>query len=105
EGLAFNLEKIPLLSFMPSDVRDLVMASFVEVTFPFGTEIVHEGDESDFFYVLVSGRARVVKTEQGEEVQLNTLGAGDSFGEGALLERGLRTATVRASTEVKAMRL
>jgi len=53
-----------------------------EVEFLFGSVIVREGEEADAFYVLASGTARVVKqSEDGDEVALNLLRTGDSFGE------------------------
>jgi ATP-binding cassette subfamily B protein len=100
------LRDLALLQFMPDEVRELVAGSFEPVSFPFGAVIVREGDEADAFYLLVSGSARAVKAgEGGEEVPLNVLGPGDAFGEVALLEGGTRTATVRASSEVEALRL
>jgi HlyB family type I secretion system ABC transporter len=100
------LQDLPLLQFLAADVRDLVMESFVPVSLPFGHGIVREGDESDALYVLIEGRARVVKrAESGEEISLNTLRPGDSFGEIGLLEHTRRTATVRASSDVEVLRL
>ena len=100
------LEGIPILRFVPGPARQLVVDSFIPVTFSFGDTIVREGDPADAFYVLVSGRARIVKRgEQGEEISLNVLRAGDSFGEMGLLDHSTRTATVRASSDVSAMRL
>ena len=65
------LHDLPLLTFLPTDVRELVVDSFVPASFAFGNPIVREGDEADAFYVLVSGRARVIKAGQGgEEVGL-----------------------------------
>ena len=91
---------------MQEDVRKLVAESFEPVSFPFGAVIVREGDEADAFYVLLSGSARAVKTgDAGEDVPFNVLGAGDAFGEVALIEGGTRTATVRASSEVEVLRL
>jgi HlyB family type I secretion system ABC transporter len=99
-------EEMPLLALMPPEVRRLVAASFVPQSFRFGEVIVREGDDADAFYVVVSGRARVVKeAPDGQEVTLAVLGPGDSFGETALLEHGPRTATVRASEDVEALRL
>ena len=52
------------------------------------------------------GSARVVKQgDHGEEVPLNVLRRGDSFGEMALLAETVRLATVRASSAVQALRL
>ncbi|HKG93602.1 MAG TPA: cyclic nucleotide-binding domain-containing protein, partial [Gemmatimonadaceae bacterium] len=102
------LARLDFLAFLPPDVRDLIAASFVPESFPFGTPIVREGEPADALYVLVSGKARVVKRgENGEELPLNQLRPGDSFGESGLLEeRGARGATVRASSDtVEVLRL
>ena len=99
--------RIALLELMPADVRRLVEASFTRVKFGFGQVIVAEGDEADALFVLESGTARVIKVgDHGEEVPLNVLHPGEVFGERALLESGWRrTATVRASSPVEALRL
>ena len=55
---------------------------------------------------IVSGSARVIKRgEHGEEIALNVLHRGDSFGESGLLEGASRLATVRASGPVTVLRL
>ncbi len=83
-----------------------MVESFVPVSFAFGTPIIREGEPADAFYVLTSGRARVLKqAETGEELSLNVLRPGDSFGEMGLLEDTVRAATVRANTDVEAWRL
>jgi Cyclic nucleotide-binding domain len=100
------LGKLPLLEFLPPAVRAEVARRFVRASYPFGAVIVRENDPADAMYVLVSGRARVVKRgDTGEEVPLNVLRAGDAFGEMALLEQTTRVATVRASSDVEALRL
>ena len=101
-----RLEDLPAFRFLPSQIRGLVIDSFVPASFTFGQTIVCEGDEADAFFVLASGQARVIKKgRNGEEVPLNVLRAGDTFGETALLEHTVRTATVRASGDVRAYRL
>ena len=98
--------ELPAFAILPDEVRTLVAESFEPVSFPFGAVIVREGDEADAFYVLAAGSARVVKLgEHGDEVPLNVLRRGDSFGEMALLGDAVRTATVRASSPVQALRL
>jgi ATP-binding cassette subfamily B protein len=67
---------------------------------------VTEGDEADAFYVLTSGRARVVKKrDNGEEITLSVLRPGDGFGEMGLLRKERRSASVRASSDVELLRL
>jgi CRP-like cAMP-binding protein len=54
----------------------------------------------------VSGRARVIKvSDTGDEIPLNILRAGDSFGELELLDGLASPSTVRASSDVIALRL
>ncbi len=98
--------ELPAFALLPDEVRTLVAESFELVSFPFGAVIVREGDEADAFYVLAAGTARVVKQgDNGEEVPLNVLRRGDSFGEIALLAETTRVATVRASGAVQTLRL
>ncbi len=100
------LDELPAFRAMPDDVRRLVGESFEPVAYDFGQVIVREGDPADAFYVVVSGSARVLKrAENGEEVPLNLLGRGESFGEMSLLTDSTRSATVRASGRVHALRL
>jgi ATP-binding cassette subfamily B protein len=100
------LARLPLLADLTPDVRALVQDSFEHVSFRFGGVIVSEGDPADAYWVVLEGRARAVKIgEHGEEVTLNTLGPGDSFGEVSLLSDATRSATVRASSQVEALRL
>jgi ATP-binding cassette subfamily B protein len=99
------LADLPLLAGLDPAVRDLVIDSFVEESYAFGDEIVRQGDEPDGFYIVVSGRARVLRDEHGLEVPLAQLGVGDTFGEAGLLDGTLREATVRASSPVTVERL
>ena len=106
-GVLANLE---ILRYLPEGVRESVIDSFEPVSFTFGMPIVREGEPADALYVLVSGRARVVKNAARDgttngELSLGALKAGDTFGEIGLLEQGTRTLTVRASGDVEALRL
>jgi ATP-binding cassette subfamily B protein len=100
------LDDLPVLRFLPEDTRALVIRHFVPASFPFGGVLASEGDATDALYVLVSGRARVIKhSDTHDEIPLNILRAGDSFGEVELLDALPRPATVRASSDVIALRL
>ncbi len=106
EDAAAVLDRLPILKLLSADARRLVVESFVPVSYGFGEVVVAEGADADAFYVIVSGSARALRRgDRGEEVSLGTLGPGDTFGEIALLEDGDRTATVRASGELEALRL
>src|SRR5882724_177045 len=100
------LYDLPLVKLLPAELRRLVVDSVTPERFSFGSTVVREGDEADAFYVMVTGRARVLKQGQnGEELSLSILRAGQSFGEMALLEYGRRGATVRASSDVEVLKL
>jgi HlyB family type I secretion system ABC transporter len=100
------LDTLPFFALLPPALRAVVRDRFVPIVYPFGSVIVAEGDPADGLYLLTAGRARVLKRgERGEEVSIAVLEPGDSFGEMALLGRSTRTATVRASSDVEALRL
>lgn len=61
-----------------------------------GEAIVSEGELGDRFYIVEKGRVEVVRAGGGAPTRLATLGAGEYFGEVALLRDLARTATVRA---------
>ena len=77
-----------------------------EEHYDFGDVIVKQDDPADSFYILTRGRARALKIKSdGEEIPLGSLKPGDSFGEAALAEGGMRSATVRCSTGVDVLRI
>ena len=77
-----------------------------EEHYDFGDVIVRQDDPADSFYILTHGRARALKIKpDGTEIPLGVLKPGDSFGEAALAEGGVRSATVRCSTAADALRI
>lgn len=100
------LQQSSVFRFLPPQHQERVRALFRKVQYDFGEAIVRQGEPADAFYVLLAGRARVIKTTaRGEEIVLNTLRPGSEFGEAALLSPGPRAATVRCSSLVEALRL
>lgn len=80
------------------DKRELEQLAplFKERRFAQSETVIKEGSGGAAFFVIQSGEAAV--TIDGE--QRATLGAGDHFGEIALLDEGARMATITASTEL-----
>ena len=81
---------------LPEPLRETIAAMATVRAYGKHAIIVSEGDETDSLYVLLSGRAKVfVSDENGREVQLNQIGAGEYFGE-VTLDGGPRSASVMA---------
>jgi len=86
---------------LPQPLLDAIAKGATVRAFPKNAIIVSEGDETDSLYVMLAGRARVyVSNAQGREVQLNTIGAGEHFGE-VTLDGGPRSASVMALDECR----
>jgi len=68
------------------------------------TTVFHAGDPADAVYVVASGRVKVVITSSdGKEFILTVLGAGQVFGEMALLESSTRSASVVSLSAVEVL--
>ena len=72
-----------------------------------GDNIVRQGDDGDFFYAIVSGRAVVLRETPLNKsgIRLAELGPSETFGEEALIAEAKRNATVRMLTDGVVMRL
>ena len=98
------LKNVPIFSELGR--RDLSRLSKLMVprSFKTGDVIIKENDQAAGFFVISSGKVEVVRgAESGNPVVLNTLGAGDFFGEMALFEGYPRSATVRALDDTECL--
>ncbi|MGB7291477.1 MAG: cyclic nucleotide-binding domain-containing protein [Thermodesulfobacteriota bacterium] len=68
-----------------------------------GEAIVREGETGDCMYVVQAGQVKVLQGKENKEVRLAVLNEGDFFGEMAIFEREVRSATVRAIGEVRVL--
>ena len=91
------LRQVPLFQSLSRDQLDTLARSFRERTFPAGSAVTTEGQGGVGFFVIESGSATV--TVHGEERR--TLGAGDYFGEMALIDEQPRSATITADEELR----
>ena len=68
-----------------------------------GENLMRQGDKGDFMVVIQSGHVHVIAERESGEVLVRTAGPGEIVGEMAMFEGGIRTATVRAAGEVRAL--
>lgn len=100
-----KLHSLPFLSAVePADINRLAETA-EPLTCRLGQPVYHAGDASQGFFIILTGRIRVVGTRDGREHVVGTLQAGDHFGEDAvLLQRGYEF-TTRAAEESSLVRI
>jgi len=91
----------PIFAPLPPASIEHMAAKLQELKVEAGDVVFSEGDHGDLFYVIESGRVRVLS--DGEE--LNDLWPGEAFGEIALLRDVPRTATVEAREDTTLLAL
>jgi ATP/ADP translocase/HEAT repeat protein len=75
-----------------------------EVAYPKGTVIIKEGERGETMYMIIEGAVSVIKESQGgAEIVLDRIRAGDYFGEMALFEDLLRSATIRTEEATRVL--
>jgi CRP-like cAMP-binding protein len=89
-----QLKDVPFFSSMSEQDLAAVAEQADEISVATGRVLAQEGDLGDEFFVIESGTAEV--TRGGTPVA--KLGAGDFFGEIALIREDRRTATVTATS-------
>jgi len=88
-----SLSKISIFEGLGQDELDRVVKWVTRRTYPKGTTIFVEGDETDGIYIVTSGLVKVLKLHKdGREKTLAILNEGDILGEMTLFGGGLRTA-------------
>jgi len=96
------LKDIPLFSELNQRQLKRIGRDFRERRFKPGTSIVRQNEMSGIgFFIITEGEASVIV--DGREVA--RLGAGEHFGELALISEGVRTATVTAVTPLECLEI
>ncbi len=101
------LDRIPLLEALPPADRARVQERLQELRVTAGTVLFSRGDPGDRLFVIAEGQAEAfMAPEQGNpRALLRRMGPGDHFGELAVLDGGLRTASVVAVTDARLLTL
>ena len=93
------IENVPLFGECSSKELQDIASIADEIDIAEGKELTKEGSSGREFFVIIDGNASVA--QDGEQV--NQLGPGDFFGEIALVRDTPRTATVTATSPVRAL--
>lgn len=92
-----TIRMLPLFAGCTPDELEAIDRLADEVTVPAGRTVLTQGDLGQEFALIIEGEADIVK----DGVAVATIGAGDYFGEVALLDSITRTASVVARTELR----
>ena len=96
-----NGQTTPSASTLPAELLSALAALGHMRSYAKGTIVVTEGEPALSMYLIHEGQTRVfVSDEDGREVELNTMGPGEYFGE-LMLGSQVRTATVQTTTRAK----
>ena len=91
------LRNVALFAGLDNDELASVAMIFKERHFAAGETVVKEGADGAAFFLIVSGEATVA-VRGAERASLRP---GDHFGEIALIDEGLRSSTITATTDVR----
>ena len=93
------IKRVPLFAHCSKRELQEVAQLADEIDLREGKEMTRQGSRGREFFVLLEGSANVTKNGR----RINTLGSGDFFGEIALVSDTPRTATVTATSPVRAL--
>lgn len=94
--------------FLPSELVQLKLAGSQGLTrehFEPGEDVFRQGDLGDRVYIIVAGEVDVVRATDGKESVVAHLGAGETFGEMALVREMKRNATIRCTKSLDVLAL
>lgn len=97
-------QRVPVFAGMSAECLMTTLATAENYPVKAGEAVFQEGDIGSAFYVVIAGEVVVQKHKDGEIVELARLGTGQCFGEMALVQNDVRTATVVAISDSVTMR-
>jgi uncharacterized membrane protein len=103
---AQSLARVPLFKRLEPHELERLAEEVDQVNYPAGETIFNEHDRGDALYIVEEGNVRIwVMDEDVKEVTLAELKPGDFFGELAVLDRGERSSSATAITDIHLHRL
>lgn len=99
------LRQVPIFArIKPAKLKLLAFAS-ERMTYRPGQDLCRQGDVGDAVYVILSGTADVIVSSPAGEIKVADVGENAIVGEIAVLCDVSRTATVRATSALEALRI
>jgi sulfate permease, SulP family len=99
-GTKLSLGEVPLLGDFSGDQIDALRSWLEPVAWPAGHVIFRSGEPGSTLYLVTRGRASVHIVHGEGDIRLVTFAPGAIVGELALLDRGLRSATVTVDEDL-----
>ena len=97
---------MPLFAELSPEELDRIGQVAVPRRFPSETRVFHEGDAGDACYIVREGACRVTREHRdGRAITLANLGPGAIFGELAMFDGGVRSASVEAVGDTELLAL
>lgn len=94
------IRRVPLFAMLTSEQALSLAGAVSKRRYKRGENIVAQGRYSDALFIILTGRARVVITDnQGREVILATLRTGDCVGEMSIIDEDPHSATVQTELQ------
>ena len=105
-GEAKNLSRVPLFKRLEPHELEHLAEEIDGVDYKAGETIFNEHDRGDALYILEEGTVRIwIYDDDVKDVTLAELKPGDFFGELAVLDRGERSSSATAITDIHLHRL
>ncbi len=99
------LLQLKLFAGLDEPEMNILLSQAELVEYQQGDYPIREGEDGQHLFVILAGQVRISKRAFGIQKILGTLGPGECFGEMALLECSSRSASAKAFTSCKLLRL
>jgi diguanylate cyclase (GGDEF)-like protein len=101
-----TLKNISIFSDLDSGELDILVSRMKDLSLKAGDLVFREGDEGRELYVIIEGRIHTsMLLAGGKELHIADTGAGDFFGDMAIIEHAPRSATCRADSPCRLLSL
>jgi CRP-like cAMP-binding protein len=99
------LQRIPIFRDLEAAKLKLIALASQRAHYRVGDRLLHEGDRADAVYIILDGRAKIMRSDDGRDIQIAEVESGAMVGEmGVVLDKPY-SGTIVAETPVTALRI